>query len=155
MELPAGLRERVAKEFERAPTWSWDRVVFDLVNRWQRGRGHSAAADRGAARHLHWLEKAQREQKPAPTPRSGSMEWFEMMKNRQPALRRYHDRRSRWHDLQGNAAACTAYAGLIRGSQPMPSVFFITHPDVGRQRPFDPAPPGELAFLKFRSARIS
>jgi hypothetical protein len=33
MELPAGLRERVAKEFERVPTWSWDRVVFDLVKR--------------------------------------------------------------------------------------------------------------------------
>jgi hypothetical protein len=33
MELPAGLRERIAKEFERAPTWSWDRVVFDLVKR--------------------------------------------------------------------------------------------------------------------------
>jgi hypothetical protein len=33
MELPAGLRERVAKEFERVPTCSWDRVVFDLVKR--------------------------------------------------------------------------------------------------------------------------
>ena len=29
--------------------------------------------------------KAQREQKPASTPQPGSMEWFEMMKNRQAA----------------------------------------------------------------------